>query len=197
MSHRQPGKEPHPARQPAVEQRPRSGQTTRREGDAGVPAALTLAISLMNETARTEWDVAETLESLAAQAGVETAARRRRLARDATDGAQAALKRSDQLQQLARRWAEREDIRILQHLLQDAADGLTGLAHLEQSIADTFASLAGQDESGLAAERRQMAAAAAAQARSARDRAQDLRRLARTRAAGGSGSETAAEPDPG
>ena len=57
------------------------------------------------------------------------------------------------------------------------------IACTERGIADTFTALAHHDGSPLAAQRRQLANAAAADAHNARNRAQELHQLATTSAA--------------
>lgn len=143
-----------------------------------IPAALADAIALMETTARSERDIAATLQEIAAEDEGEAAARRRSLAGEAVRGAEEADKRCDQLALLARQWAEREDVRALQQLLDDAVRVLGTLARLQQAIADTFTSLSNQDGAALAAERQKLAATAAAAASDAREQARSLRELA-------------------
>jgi ABC-type transporter Mla subunit MlaD len=69
--------------------------------------------------------------------------------------------RGEQLRQLARQWAEHADVVTLHRLLAHAAAVLTDLAETEQDIADTLTSLASLDGSNLAAQRQQLAEAAA------------------------------------
>jgi hypothetical protein len=156
-----------------------------RSQEAQIPPTVRVTMTLMETTASTERDIARTLQDMAAQDEGEAAARRRRLAEEAIQGARDADKRTEQLQQLARQWAEHAEVVTLHQLLAHAAQVLTDLARTEQGIADSFTSLASQDGSALAAQRRELAAAATAEARNARDRARDLRQLARTSAAGG------------
>jgi hypothetical protein len=155
-----------------------------RGAEAGYPAALRVTMTLMEAIARTERDIAETLQDMAAHSEGKKAARRRMLAGDAIQGAHEADKRREQLQQLAEQWSEHANLVTLHQLLAHAASVLTELAHTELDIADTFTSLARQDSSPLAAQRRELARAAAADAQNARNRAQDLHHLARTNAAG-------------
>lgn len=161
-----------------------SARPPRQRGDVQFPAALRLTITLMQTAASSERDIAETLRDLAAQAEGETAARRLRLAEDAVQGAQAAEKHGESLEQLAERWDEHADVAKLHRLLARAGQALTELARTQQEIADTFARLAGRDGSALAQERRRLATAAAAHARQARDQAGELRELIKSSAAG-------------
>jgi hypothetical protein len=147
------------------------------------PATLRVTMALMVTIARTERNVAETLQDMAARSKGKAAARRRKLAEEAIEGAHEAERRLAHLQDLAQRWDEHADVITLHQLLAHAASVLTDLARTEQEIADTFTSLASQDSSALAAQRRQLAAAAAADARNAQDRARDLHQLAQTSAA--------------
>jgi len=140
-------------------------------------------MTLMEAIARTERDIAETLQHMATHSEGKKAARRRKLAEDAIQGAHEADKHREQLQQLADQWSEHASVVTLHQLLARAASVLTELARTEQDIADTFTSLARRDGSPLAAQRRQLAQAAAADAQYARDRARDLHQLARTSAA--------------
>ncbi len=157
---------------------------------APVPSELTVTMTLMATAAQIERQIAKTLRSMAGHEEDKIAARRRRLAEDAIEGARQADKRHQHLQQLARQWAEHADEVTLHRLLAHAAHVLTDLARTEQDIADTFNSLAGQDGPALAAQRRRLAATAAANARAARARARDMRRLAKTSAVGeGPGDE--------
>ena len=152
-------------------------------GEEAFPATLRVTMTLMVAIARTERDIAETLQGLAAHSAGETAARRRKLAADAIQGAHEADKHREQLQQLAEQWSEHASVVTLHQLLARAASVLTELARTEQEIADTFTSLARHDGSPLAAQRRQLAIAAATDAQYARNRARDLNQLARTSAA--------------
>src|SRR5215471_9288429 len=154
-----------------------------RDGEAGFPATIRVAMTLMEMIARTERDIAETLQHMAGHNAGKHAARRRKLARDAIQGAHEAETRHEQLRQLAEQWSEHASVVTLHQLLAQAASVLTDLARTEQDIADTFTSLARHDGSPLAAQRWQLAQAAAADAQYARDRARDLRQLARTSAA--------------
>lgn len=166
----------------------RSGQAqsdrVARGEEAGFPATLRVTMTLMEAIARTEREIAGTLQDMTAHSEGEKAARRRKLAADAIQGAREADRRREQLQQLAEQWSEHASIVTLHQLLAQAASGLTELAGTEQDIADTFTSLARHDGSPLAAQRRQLAQAAAADAQYARNRARDLRQLASTSAAG-------------
>jgi hypothetical protein len=136
----------------------------------------------MEEIAHTERDIAETLQDMATHGEGKTAARRRQLAEDAIQGAHEVDKRRERLQQLAEQWSEHASVVTLHQLLAHAASVLTELARTEQDIADTFSDLAHHDSSLLAAQRRQLAKAAAADAQSARNRAQDLQQLVRASA---------------
>ena len=160
----------------------RSDRVARGE-EAGFPATLRVTMTLMEAIARTERDMAGTLQDMAAHSEGKKAARRHKLAADAVQGAHEADKRREQLQQLAAHWSEHASVVTLHQLLAQAAGVLTELARTEQDIADTFASLARHDGSPLATQRRQLAVAAAADAQHARNRARDLRQLARTSAA--------------
>ena len=164
--------------------RPDRERPARRGGEAQFPAALRLPITLMQTAARAERDIAETLRELAGQSSGETAAHRLRLAEDATLGAQEAEKHSAYLEQLAGEWDEHTGVVQLHRLLAHAGQVLADLARTQQDIAVVFSRLAGQDDTAVAAERRQLAAAAAANARLARDQAQGLHELASSRAAG-------------
>lgn len=165
----------------------RSGQArsdrVARDEQAKFPATLRVTMAQMEAIARTERDIAGTLQDLAAHSEGQKAARRRQLAADAIQGAHEADKRREQLQHLAVQWSEHADVVTLHQLLAQAAGVLTELARTEQGIADTFTSLAGLDGSPLAEQRRQLAQAAAADAQYARNRARDLHQLARTSAA--------------
>ena len=152
-------------------------------GEDLFPATLRVTMTLMAAIARTERDIAETLQGMAAHSKGEKAARRRKLAEDAIQGAHEADKHREQLQQLADQWSEHASVVTLHQLLAQAASVLTELARTEQDIADIFTSLARHDGSPLAAQRRQLAKAAAADAQYARNRARDLHQLARTSAA--------------
>jgi hypothetical protein len=152
-------------------------------GEDAFPATLRVTMTLMMAIARTERDIAETLQGMAARSAGEKAARRRKLAADAIQGAHDADKHHEQLQQLAEQWSEHASVVTLHQLLARAASVLTELARTEQDIADTFTSLARHDSSPLAAQRRQLAIAAATDAQYARNRARDLHQLARTSAA--------------
>ena len=140
-------------------------------------------MTLMEAIARTERDIAGTLQHMATHSEGKKAARRRKLAEDAILGAHEADNRHEQLRRLAEQWSEHASVVTLHQLLAQAASVLTDLARTEQEIADTFTSLARRDGSPLAAQRRQLAQAAAADAQYARDRARDLHQLARTSAA--------------
>src|SRR5262249_40869101 len=154
-----------------------------RGEEAGFPATLRVTMTLMEAIARTERDIAETLQDMAAHSGGKKAARRHKLAEDAIQGAYEADKRREHLQRLAEQWSEHANVVTLHQLLAHAAGVVTELARTEQDIADTFTSLARYDDSPLAAQRRQLAKAAAADAQNARNRARDLHQLARTSAA--------------
>src|SRR5215831_4245303 len=130
-----------------------------RGGQAGFPATIRVAMTLMEMIARTERDIAETLQHRAAHSAGKHAARPRRLARDAIQGAHEAETRHEQLRQLAEQWSEHASVVTLRHLLTHAASVLTELAHTEQDIADTLDDLARYDGSPLAAQRRQLATA--------------------------------------
>jgi len=138
---------------------------------------------LMEAIARTERDIAGTLQDMATHSKGKGAARRRKLAEDAIQGAHEADKRREQLQRLAEQWSEHANVVTLHQLLAQAASVLTELARTEQGIADTFTSLARHDGSPLAAQRRQLARAAEGDAQYARNRVRDLHQLARTSAA--------------
>src|SRR5215469_2050640 len=153
-----------------------------RGQQAGFPATLRVSVTLMEEIASTERGIAETLGDMATRTEGERAARRRKLAADAIEGAREADRRRAQLQHLAEQWSEHASVGTLHQLLAHAASVLTELARTEQDIADTFTGLAHYG-SPLAEQRRQLAKAAAADAHNARNRAQDLHRLARTSAA--------------
>jgi len=172
------------AQQVGVQAVSQVGQSDRvARGEEAFPATLRVTMTLMMAIARTERDIAETLQGMAAHSAGERAARRRKLAADAVEGAHEADKRREQLQQLAEQWSEHASVVTLHQLLAHAASVLTELARTEQDIADTFTSLARHDGSHLAAQRRQLAKAAAADAQYARNRARDLHQLARTSAA--------------
>jgi hypothetical protein len=160
----------------------RSDRVARGE-QAGFPATLRVTMTLMEAIARTERDIAGTLQHMATHSEGKKAARRRKLAEDAILGAHEADNRHEQLRRLAEQWSEHASVVTLHQLLAQAASVLTDLARTEQEIADTFTSLARRDGSPLAAQRRQLAQAAAADAQYARDRARDLHQLARTSAA--------------
>ncbi len=154
-----------------------------RGEEAGFPATLRVTMTLLEAIARTERDIAETLQGMAAHSEGEKAAQRRKLAEDAIQGAREADMRREQLQQLAEQWSAHANVVTLHQLLAHAASVLTELARTEQDIADTFTSLARHDGSPLAAQRLQLAKAAVADAQNARNRARDLHQLARTSAA--------------
>src|SRR5215831_247716 len=155
-----------------------------RGWEAGFPGTIRVAMTLMEEIARTERNIAETLQDMAAHSKGRHVARRRKLAEDAIQGAHEAHKRGEQLRQLAEQWSEHANVVTLRQLLAHAASVFTELARTEQDIADTFTSLARHDGSPLAAQRRQLANAAAADAQYARNQAHDLQQLASTSAAG-------------
>src|SRR6516164_195283 len=152
-------------------------------GEEAIPATLRVTMRLMEAIARTERDIAGTLLDMATHSKGKGAARRRKLAEDAIQGAHEADKRREQLQRLAEQWSEHANVVTLHQLLAQAASVLTELASTEEDIADTFTSLACHDGSPLAAQRRQLAKAAAGDAQYARNRARDLYQLARTSAA--------------
>ena len=152
-------------------------------GEQAFPATLRVTMRLMEAIARTERDIAETLQGMATHSEGRGAVRRRRLAEDAIQGAHEADKRREQLQRLAEQWSEHANVVTLHQLLAQAASVLTELARTEQGIADTFTSLARHDGSPLAAQRRQLARAAEGDAQYARNRVRDLHQLARTSAA--------------
>ena len=152
-------------------------------GEQAFPATLRVTMRLMEAIARTERDIAETLQGMATHSEGRGAVRRRRLAEDAIQGAHEADKRREQLERLAEQWSEHANVVTLHQLLAQAASVLTELASTEEDIADTFTSLACHDGSPLAAQRRQLAKAAAGDAQYARNRARDLYQLARTSAA--------------
>ena len=152
-------------------------------GEEAIPATLRVTMRLMEAIARTERDIAGTLLDMATHSKGKGAARRRKLAEDAIQGAHEADKRREQLQRLAEQWSEHANVVTLHQLLAQAASVLTELARTEQDIADTFTSLARHDGSPLAAQRRQLARAAEGDAQYARNRARDLHQLARTSAA--------------
>lgn len=161
-----------------------SERQPRHGGEVQFPSALRMTITLLDTAARTELEIAETLRDMAAQARGETAARRLKLARDAMQGAQEAESRGKRLQELGRQWADHAEVAKLHRLLGEATQVLTGLAQTQQGIAEAFAALANQDSSALATQRRELAAAATANARDARNQAQYLHELAATSAAG-------------
>jgi hypothetical protein len=152
-------------------------------GEGAFPATLRVTMRLMEAIARTERDIAETLQDMVTHSEGKGAARRRKLAEDAIQGAHEADKRREQLQRLAEQWSEHASVVTLHQLLAQAASVLTELARTEQDIADTFISLARHDGSPLAAQRLQLARAAEGDAQYARNRARDLYQLARTSAA--------------
>ena len=152
-------------------------------GEEAIPATLRVTMRLMEAIARTERDIAGTLLDMATHSKGKGAARRRKLAEDAIQGAHEADKRREQLQRLAEQWSEHANVVTLHQLLAQAASVLTELARTEQGIADTFTSLARHDGSPLAAQRLQLARAAEGDAQYARNRARDLYQLARTSAA--------------
>ena len=152
-------------------------------GEEAFPATLRVTMRLMEAIARTERDIAETLQGMATHSESKGAARRRKLAEDAIQGAHEADKRREQLQRPAEQWSGHASVVTLHQLLAQAASVLTELARTEQDIADTFTSLARHDGSPLAAQRRQLARAAEDDAQYARNRARDLHQLARTSAA--------------
>ena len=152
-------------------------------GEEAFPATLRVTMRLMEAIARTERDIAGTLQDMATHSKGKGAARRRKLAEDAIQGAHEADKRREQLQRLAEQWSEHANVVTLHQLLAQAASVLTELARTEQDIADTFTSLARHDGSPLAAQRRQLARAAEGDAQYARNRVRDLHQLARTSAA--------------
>ena len=146
-------------------------------------ADLDRTVMLLDTVARVEKAVATTLRALARTGGTETAGRRLRLAEQALQGAQAAIDRSEHLQQQAYRWQEHTEVTRLHHALNRAGGLLADLAHAEKDIADSLTSLASQDGSVLAAQRQQLAEQALADARRAEARARALRELAAASAA--------------
>jgi hypothetical protein len=137
----------------------------------------------METVVRTEKDMADTLRAIAGAEESEAAARRLRLAEEAIKGADEAAERGEQLRRLADRWATHADVAALFQLLYHAGTVLADLASTEEGIATELTSLAGQDGSDVADERRHLADEALAGAQRARDRAGALRRLAGTSAA--------------
>ncbi len=147
-------------------------------------AELARAVRLLERVSHTEKAVAQTLHRMAQADGSDTAARRLRLAGEAIHGAQTAIEYSERLQQHARQWKEHGEVIRLHWALSHAASVLADLARTETDIADTLTSLAGRDGSGLAVHRLQLADQARASAQRAYERAQALRQLAGTSAAG-------------
>jgi hypothetical protein len=119
-------------------------------------------MTVMEEIASTERGIAETLGDMATHDEGNRAARRRKLAEDAIEGAREADRRRAQLQHLAERWSEHAGVVTLHQLLAHAVGVLAELARTEQDIADTLTGLARHDGSPLAAQQRQLAKAAAA-----------------------------------
>ena len=155
-----------------------------RSEHAHVEADLARTVMLLDTIAQVERNVATTLQALARTDGTESAERRLRLAQEAIQGAQAAIDRSEHLQQQAHRWQEHTEVARLHHALDRAGGLLADLARAEKDIADSLTSLASQDGSVLAAQRQQLAKQALTGARRADARAQALRELAATSAAG-------------
>src|SRR5215472_11254258 len=81
-----------------------------RGEEAGFPATLRVTMTLMEAIARTERDIAETLQDMAAHSESKKAARRRKLAEDAIQGAHEADKRREHLQRLAEQWSEHANV---------------------------------------------------------------------------------------
>lgn len=181
-----PGGEPRRSGRPQVRAADQDDRTARqawRSEHVLTPAGFKRLIAVMETTARVESGLAETLHAMAAQDTGEAGARRLRLAEDAAQGAQAAVKHSERWQQHARWWAEHTDVAALDQALEQAGKALADLARAENGIADILTRLASRNGSDLAARRRRLAAQASAAARRARDRAQALRELATTDAA--------------
>jgi hypothetical protein len=157
-------------------------------------ADVAQSIAVVEMAGQVEDDLAETLHAMAAHATGEAAARRLRLAEDATQGARAAARIGERLREQARRWTEHADMVRLNQAVDHAARVLVQLAREENEAADTLKALDRPNGSDRAA-RRQLAAEASAAARHARDLAQALRELAKTEMAGTqSGGPSAADP---
>jgi hypothetical protein len=160
-----------------------------RDGPAGrawrgrharVQTDFARAITLMDAVGRTEKDIAGTLRAMAGASGSEAAARWRRLAEEAIEGANEAAERGEQLRRLADRRDRHADEAALRQSLHHAGTVLADLASTEEDIADELTRLTGKDGSDLAEERRHLADEALAGARRARNRARALRKLAET-----------------
>jgi hypothetical protein len=162
----------------AAEQDDRSVWQAARGEHAHVPAGFMQSIAVVEMAGQVEGDLAETLRTLAAQATGVAAARRLRLAEEATRGAQAAARTSERMREHARRWAEHADVVEVHQAVDYAATVLACVARAENEVATVLKALdsrAGPDR----AARWQLAAKASVAARHARDLAQALHQLAK------------------
>jgi hypothetical protein len=138
------------------------------------------AVELMESVGRTEKDIASTLRAIARDDASEAGVRRRELAETAMAGARAAAERAGKLQRLVSWQARHDDVAALLDSVHYAGQLLSDLAPAEEAIAATLAKLASKDSPELAGEQRRLAREALVSARSARNRARALRRLAQT-----------------
>lgn len=104
----------------AVDEGDRTAGRARRNAGGPALADFARSITLVEAVGQIETKLAETLRAVAAEDRT-VAARRLRLAEDATQGAQAAARTSERPQQQARQWAEHADVAALRQALDHAA----------------------------------------------------------------------------
>ncbi len=176
-----PGEEPGRASQAqgeAAERDLRSGRQASHDDHALLLGDFARGMALMEAVGQTEQDISDTLQAMAEEDGSEAAARRLRLAGDAVKGAQEAAGHAEQLHQQADRWARHADVTALLRSLRHAGKVLADLARTEEDIAGTLTSLASRSRPDQAAQLRQLAEQASAEAQRANDRARSLHDLA-------------------
>lgn len=166
------------AQDEAAERDSRSGRRASHYDHALSPGDFARGMALMEAVGRTEQDIADTLRVMAEEDGSEAAARRLRLAGDAVKGAQEAAGHAEQLHRQADRWARHADVTALLRSLRHAGTVLADLARTEKDIAGTLTSLASRSRPDQAAQLRQLAEQASAEAQRADDRARSLHGLA-------------------
>ncbi len=132
----------------------------------------------MDRVSQTESSIADTLRVMAATGGSQAAARRLRLAEAALKGAQEAAERSELLRRQADRLTGHADVAALLDSLDRAGLVLADLARTEKNIADILTRLASRGDPDRAAQLRNLAQEALADAQRANDRARSLRGLA-------------------
>src|SRR5215470_1877718 len=132
------GAEPRPIGPPQMIGPEPDGPSARQESrgeQARALAELAQTIALVETACRTESDLARTLRAMAGHHRGEAAARRLRLAEDASRGARAAAQTSERLQQHARRRAEHDDEIALRQAQDHVARVVAELTRAENEIA--------------------------------------------------------------